>query len=788
MSAWDALLELFEETGGARSLEELGRRAAVGLRRIVDGKGGSLLVDGEAGSATDPVTAELHAALVSRARPGGGNTTLFVADAAAEAGLEALGDRCGQEGVAALALMPLEAAGQLLGSLLVTFATPHPFDDDGRSVLGAAARHLALELRRLRRERDLTARLEAEVRLRRVAEAEVARRRRLEQHRELLIQAGTSLAESLDVGETLEALSRLVVPHFADWYVIHIVDESGGIVPAHIAHTDPDQVKVAWEAVTRWPTRPDAATPAALAIRAGQPSLMEHIEPKMLADAAQDAEHLRLLQDLRLESAVVVPLACPGKTIGAMTLISSQARRRYNFDDLAFVAALANRAALAIDNARLYRESTEAHERAETALEQLAMLARAGESIVSSLDPEEALTQLTRFLTSSLADYCIAYRLDDDETIHRVALSHADPVRQSLVEALIQAGPPRLEDPSGAGRVLRTGEPIFAADITPDVLARSVQNAQHLAILEQLEPISSIVVPLRARERTLGAIALATTRLSQRRYSEADLALCEEVARRAALLVDNARLYRDAVRATRARDEVLAVVSHDLRSPLQAIVTASELLIDAPATARARMAESILGAASRMNRLLEDLLDVTRIDEGLLSLHKQRFDLSAFIRDMVSVHSPVAEGRHVQLAAELDGQVDAIEADRDRLSQALSNIIDNALKFTPDGGEVRVAAGREAEAICISVSDSGPGIPQDQLPHLFDRFWRAEGSQRKKGVGLGLAISKGIAEAHGGRIEVTSQPGQGARFTIVLPAIEGAALRAAPHGSSPGAH
>lgn len=170
-----------------------------------------------------------------------------------------------------------------------------------------------------------------------------------------------------------------------------------------------------------------------------------------------------------------------------------------------------------------------------------------------------------------------------------------------------------------------------------------------------------------------------------------------------------------------------------------------------------------------MNRLLEDLLDVARIEEGCLPLHVEPVELASLLTEVISLHAPVAEYRGIRLEKSITGNNGEVECDRNRVCQALSNLVDNALKFTPESGEIRLAAEFDENEIHISVTDSGPGIPANQLPHLFDRFWHTDNT-RRRGVGLGLTIAKGIAEAHGGRIEVANQqPGSGARFTLTVP-------------------
>lgn len=695
---------------------------------------------------------------------------ILVPDVCADASLRPFAGALEREGIRALAFVPLQFGEKLLGKFMLYYRAPHEFTEEEISLARVVSGHLAFALEHARVKKDLERRLETEQEARQHAEQEIELRRRLETQKNLLMQAGQTLSRSLDPQRIFAELSRLCVPAFADWYAIHLVDDKGRVDLAHIAHRDPDKIRLARVLMKRWRTRMSAHTGAGYVIKTGRAQLIERIRPQLLAEAARDREHLELLNRLELHSAVVVPLMSANQPIGAMTFLWAESKRSYDLRDLALVETLADCAALALVNARLYREAKNARESAEKAAKRLDILATASQSLAPALDPADALEQLARFAVPTLADYCIAYRLDEDGTIQRVGLAHADETQQRLLEDLHRSGPPEL-DRAGAGQVLRTGQPILAADITYEMLEVSAQNEKHLEVLEKLAPRSSLLVPLKARGRTLGALAFATTDFSGRRYGQADVAFAQDLADRAALLVDNARLYTQAREATRLKDDMLAVVSHDLRSPLNAIVTACELLeLDAPEERRARTRASIRRAAKQMSRLLEALLDVTRIEAGRLALQKEPFDISSLIAEIVSMHEPVADDRSIRLVHATPAV--EIVGDRDRLAQALANLVDNALKFTPIGGEIVVTAERCDRAVRVCVSDTGAGIPADELPRLFDRFWRAERSDLR-GIGLGLTISKGIAEAHGGSIEVQSRLGVGSTFALVLPVQEG---------------
>lgn len=596
---------------------------------------------------------------------------------------------------------------------------------------------------------------------------DVTERRSLEEARDLLVRAGQTLSRSLDVDQTLDVLSKLIVPQFADWYAVHLRNDDDEVVPAHISHVDPALRQFAWAALGQWPEPLDGPSAPAATIRSGRPLLEPRVTREALTRFARSDEHMEMLTRADITSAIVVPLKVQQDTIGAMTFLAAESRRSYDADDLALAEALASRAALAIANARLHQQATEARETAERAAQRLAILLRASECIALSLQPDEALTELARFATPLLADYCVTYRLDADESVHLIGQSHADASSEHLLEALERAGPVFLEDEQGIGAVLRSGEPSLTPEVSPALMANA-RNAEQAAALRELQPRSSIIVPLKARGRTLGGAAFVCTDLSGRRYTASDLALAEELAARVALLVDNARLYEAGQEANRAMEDMLSIVAHDLRNPLNTVVTSTAVLdLNVSDEQRHMSSAAIRRATTQMARLLDDLADITRIGQRRLSIRPERTELRGLVEEALTMHEPIARSRELRLHFEAGCDRVAAQADPARLTQALSNLMDNALKFTPAGGEVRVRLDVEEGCPRISVTDSGPGVAHEQIPRLFDRFWRSEGNTRD-GLGLGLSIAKGIMDAHGGRIEVRSRSGEGSTFTMVL--------------------
>jgi signal transduction histidine kinase len=278
-----------------------------------------------------------------------------------------------------------------------------------------------------------------------------------------------------------------------------------------------------------------------------------------------------------------------------------------------------------------------------------------------------------------------------------------------------------------------------------------------------------MIVPLIARGRTLGAITFAMTDDSGRRFGPEDLNMAMELAGRAALLVDNARLYAEARSAIRARDDMIAVVSHDLRDPLQSIsAAAATLRLEPEDGERTESIQTIMLASTQLRLLVQDLLDVSLIDAAHLTIRVQRVDLTTLIKEAHTLFLPQAEAKEVRLEVRLADDLPPVAADRRRVLQVLLNLIGNSLKFVPAGGVITLGATRQGGEARVWVADTGAGIAADDLTRVFDRFWRAD-RHEGGGVGLGLAVAKGIVEAHGGRIGVDSRLGAGSTFFFTLP-------------------
>lgn len=398
-------------------------------------------------------------------------------------------------------------------------------------------------------------------------------------------------------------------------------------------------------------------------------------------------------------------------------------------------------------------------------------LADASAVLGRSLDYETTLAGLARLAIPHLADWCVVDVLEEDGRLRRIQTAHHDDAHDALIQGLC-AYPPEPARPHPALTVLETGQPELIESVSDAFVDAIAADEEHRRILRTAGIASLLVVPLIARQHTLGAFTLVVTD-SARAYTADDRLLAEELGRRAAMAVDNSRLYRQAREAVAARDEVLSVVSHDLGNPLSAVRVSARVLARLLETGRTDAAseqlEGIRASVLQMERLIRDLLEVRRIESGRLKLVRRPESVSGLVEEAVRSLRSVAQEQDVRIVSCLAADLpDNIRVDADRIRQVFSNLIGNALKFTPAGGTVTVGADRDADGVEFWVEDTGPGLASTDLAHVFDRYWQAR-EQGSHGVGLGLAIAKGMTEAHGGQIRVESELGRGSRFSFLIP-------------------
>jgi PAS domain S-box-containing protein len=420
-----------------------------------------------------------------------------------------------------------------------------------------------------------------------------------------------------------------------------------------------------------------------------------------------------------------------------------------------------------------FRDITE-QKRSEEALR---FQAEASTLLASSLEYETTLASIARLAVPGLADWCAVDMLEDDRSIKRLVIAHVDPQKVALAYEVQHKYPshPTLSAPMQ--EALRNGKPQLVPEVSESFLTAVSQDEQHLEILRGLSLKSWIIVPLVARARTLGALTFVSAE-SGRRYNNSDLALFEDLASRAAIAVDNAKLYRQAQEASRAKDEFLATVSHELRTPLNAIMGWAQILRRGHSDGQflIRAIETIERNARAQAQIINDILDVSRIITGKLRLEVRPVEPSSIIQAAVETVRPAAEAKGIRIQMVLDSSAGPISGDPDRLQQVVWNLLSNAIKYAPKGERVQVRLERVDSHVEIIVSDTGKGINTELLPYVFERFRQDDSSTTRRygGLGLGLAIVRHLVELHGGTVHAYSEgEGTGATFTIVLPLMLG---------------
>jgi signal transduction histidine kinase len=420
-------------------------------------------------------------------------------------------------------------------------------------------------------------------------------------------------------------------------------------------------------------------------------------------------------------------------------------------------------------------ESVRARRRAEASAARMFDLLRRATAVAdASLDAAETLESLLRLVVPGFADFCQIDLLDDEGRPASVASAHVQADKDALLREMDRKYPPLPHSPRK--RVLDTGRSELVREVGDRILGESANSPEHRRILDALGARSSIIVPLRTRGRTLGALSMSVAE-SERTYTEEDLALAEDLGHRAALALDNARLHREAKAAIEARDDLLAVVSHDLKTPLSVISICSSVLqrkaeSGSPDPAAYKQIMTIQRSSARMANLIGDLLDAASLAGGHFSMEAGIHEMRLVLEDAMEAMRTVAQDKAVRLECvdEFDDHPHVL-CDREKIVRVYANLIGNAIKFTPAGGTVIVKGTSTKDEVVISIEDTGVGIAEAHLPHIFERFWRLERKSRG-GSGLGLFIAKGIIEAHGGRIWVESKLEAGSTFRFSLPRIE----------------
>ena len=550
---------------------------------------------------------------------------------------------------------------------------------------------------------------------------------REQSRRDFIADAIELLNRSLDYEETLASLAWVAVPTIADWCAVDIV-ENGKLLRLAVAHVDPAKIELAKELLRRWPPDLAAATGVANIVRTGRPLLVAEIPKQMLDQAISDPEQRAMVDELGLHSYIGVPLRRGEDTIGVITLAMAESGRRYDSGDLAVAVTLADRASAAIGNAHVFREVARA--RADTAAER------------------DRLAQLI-----SALPIAIAVIRGPDLVFDMVNEPFERTFGGRALKGLRQID--MGDDSSGRIQRIRT---IMETGVPSTFVELPVTFDWDGTGTASLRYFDGGMAPMRGALGEIDGVFSFSKDVTEQVLGRQTL----EIARKAA------------EEANRVKDEFLAMLGHELRNPLAPILTALDLMeMRAPETF-ARERSVILRQVRHVVRLVDDLLDISRITRGNIELHRDDIDVVDTVSKALEIASPLLEERKHELVTTLTrGMI--VNADGVRLAQVVANLLTNAAKYTERGGLISISVVREDDSVAIRVTDNGVGISPEVLPHVFDTFYQSRQAidRAQGGLGLGLAIVRTLVELHDGSVEAKSAgAGKGSEFTVRLPAVE----------------
>jgi PAS domain S-box-containing protein len=612
---------------------------------------------------------------------------------------------------------------------------------------------------------DQTASRAAEAERRRLLEAEQAARQRTEH----LQRLSADLTRPLTPAQVAEVVVHHMTLAF-DAYAGGVVELSADGLEFVMLGTlgMDDQIRRRY---ARFPR--DAAVPVRDVVQTHEPVFLE-------SRSEWEARYPPLAADTLLEGTddgawAALPLLVEERLFGALT-VSIPGPRPIPEDERRFMRTFADLCAQALERARLYEAAAKAQARAE-------FLSEASRLLAASLDYTETLEAVARAAVPALGDWCAVDMVAAPERdewppeVRRLAVMHQDPTRLEWARDVERRAPHDWNAPGGFPRVLREGVTEFYPVVTDEMMVASARTPEELALLREIGFTAYLCVPLVLRGRTAGAITLCMTD-SGRHYVPADRDLGEELARRAALAIEQAELYREAQEANQSKSAFLAMMSHELRTPLNAIGGYAELIelgIHGPVTDEQRAAlDRIRHSQRHLLGLINNVLNFARIEAGQVVYDLRPMLIADVLNAAVALVVPQARGKTLALEViPCDTSVTA-HADAEKVQQILLNLLSNAVKFTPEGGRISLACAQQDGQVDIVVADTGIGIPEDRLAAVFEAFVQVHsGTTRLNGgTGLGLAISRDLARAMGGELRVQSTLGAGSVFTLSLPAAE----------------
>jgi signal transduction histidine kinase len=522
----------------------------------------------------------------------------------------------------------------------------------------------------------------------------------------------------------------------------------------------------------RYQSEPARYTSVEEVLRTGRSYREPNLTQERLAELAGNPRYLRILRDIGARSFITAPLVARGRSLGALSFVRGADKPPYDAEDQALAEELASRAALAMDNARLFAQRREAEEESRQSASRLHLLVQVSQLVAEAgLDLDQVVDVLVRAVTRELGDCCLLQLVSEDgQFLELAAVHHPDAMVRELLEEVVRVR--RLRVGEGLqGAAVSTGQTLFLGSMSATALEGVGPEAALRPYFVRRGPQDLIAVPLVARGHACGSLLVLRDARGQP-YGQDDQVLLESIASRAALAIEDARLYAAALDSLKLRDDFLSVAGHELKNPLNALqlqlgVLARKAREDRLSDSLAERAERVARTGERLGVLIEDLLDVSRITAGQLQLQLSEVDLAALAREGVSRMAEEFSRAGCEVRIEAERPVVG-RWDRLRLEQVVTNLLSNAIKYG-QRRPVRVSVELAPGVARLSVVDQGYGIAPEEQSRIFQRFQRVEATRHIQGLGLGLWICRQIAESHGGALRLVSAPGKGSIFILELP-------------------
>ncbi|GAB2868127.1 hypothetical protein GCM10027277_41650 [Pseudoduganella ginsengisoli] len=405
--------------------------------------------------------------------------------------------------------------------------------------------------------------------------------------------------------------------------------------------------------------------------------------------------------------------------------------------------------------------------------QKLRFLAKASAELAELVEREETLVRIARLAVPDFADWCTVDLVDGEGALKRVAVAHVDPQKVDLARRLHERYPPDPDTPNSPWQVIRAGKAALVKEITDEALMLSLRDTGYLQIIRELGLRSYMAIPLIVRGHAIGAITF-TSAESRHLYSEADVEIGEEIGRRAGVAIENAGLYQSLQESDRRKDDFLAMLAHELRNPLAPVSAAAHILTLKPDPAVVHKSAAVIARqVAHLTGLVDDLLDISRVSRGLIKLDMTCVDLRAAIEEAVEQVRPLMDRKEQRLDVAIQTSELRVQGDHKRLVQVMSNLLNNAAKFTPPSGRIRLQAGLDGDSIAVAISDDGIGMPPELLSAAFELFVQGKTTVDRAtgGLGIGLALVKHMVGLHGGTVTARSEGvGRGSEFVVRLPA------------------